>query len=114
METGLHIVIYTNILEPIHKQFIMYQLLKALKFIHCTGIIHLILKQSNLLINSDLYIKVCEFGLARCIATSTGKDVVMTNYVAKRWYRVSEILLGLTKYGTQADMGVLDAYSAYY
>ena len=114
METGLHIVIYTNILEPIHKQFIMYQLLKALKFIHCTGIIHLILKQSNLLINNDLYIKVCEFGLACCIATSTGKDVVMTDYVAKRWYRVSEILLGLTKYGTQADMGVLDAYSAYY
>ena len=78
-----------------------------------TGL-HTVICTSNLLINNDLYIKVCAFGLARCITTSTGKDVVMTDYVAKRWYRVPEILLGLTKYGTQADMGVLDAYSAYY
>ena len=33
METDLHTVIRANILEPIHKQFIMYQLLKELKFI---------------------------------------------------------------------------------
>ena len=104
METDLHTVIRANILEPIHKQFIMYQLLKALKFIHSAGIIHRDLKPSNLLINSDSYIKVCDFGLARCITSSTGKDVVMTDYVATRWYRAPEILLGSTKYGTQADM----------
>ena len=28
----------------------------------------------------------------------------MTDYVATRWYRAPEILLGSTKYGTQADM----------
>ena len=89
METDLHTVIRANILEPIHKQFIMYQLLKALKFIHSAGIIHR---------------KVCDFGLARCITSSSGKDVVMTDYVATRWYRAPEILLGSTKYGTQADM----------
>ena len=104
METDLHTVIRANILEPIHKQFIMYQLLKALKFIHSAGIIHRDLKPSNILINSDSYIKVCDFGLARCITTSSGKDVVMTDYVATRWYRAPEILLGSTKYGTQADM----------
>ena len=104
METDLHTVIRANILEPIHKQFIMYQLLKALKFIHSAAIIHRDLKPSNILINSDSYIKVCDFGLARCITSSTGKDVVMTDYVATRWYRAPEILLGSTKYGTQADM----------
>jgi mitogen-activated protein kinase 15 len=104
METDLHTVIRANILEPIHKQFIIYQLLKALKFIHSAGIIHRDLKPSNILINSDSYIKVCDFGLARCITTSSGKDVVMTDYVATRWYRAPEILLGSTKYGTQADM----------
>ena len=62
------------------------------------------LKPSNILINSDSYIKVCDFGLARCITTATGKDVVMTDYVATRWYRAPEILLGSTKYGIQADM----------
>ena len=104
METDLHTVIRANILEPIHKQFIMYQLLKALKSIHSAGIIHREFKPSNILINSDSYIKVCDFGLARCITSNTGKDVVMTDYVATRWYRAPEILLGSTKYGTQADM----------
>jgi len=104
METDLHTVIRANILEPIHKQFIMYQLLKALKFIHSAGIIHRDLKPSNILINSDSYIKVCDFGLARCVTSSIGKDVVMTDYVATRWYRAPEILFGSTKYSTQADM----------
>jgi mitogen-activated protein kinase 15 len=104
METDLHTVTRANILEPIHKQFIMYQLLKALKFIHSAAIIHRDLKPSNILINSDSYIKICDFGLARSVLSSTGKDVVMTDYVATRWYRAPEVLLGSTKYGTQADM----------
>lgn len=104
METDLHTVIRSNILEPIHKQFVMYQLLKALKFIHSAGIVHRDLKPSNILINSDSCIKVCDFGLARCITSLKKKDVIMTDYVATRWYRAPEILLGSTKYNSQADM----------
>ena len=72
METDLHTVIRANILEPIHKKFIMYQLLKALKFLHSAGIVHRDLKPSNILINSDSFIKVCDFGLARVLEV-TGK-----------------------------------------
>ena len=104
METDLHTVIRSNILEPIHKQFVMYQLLKALKFIHSAGIVHRDLKPSNILINSDSCIKVCDFGLARSVMSLTGKDIIMTDYVATRWYRAPEVLLGSTKYNTQADM----------
>lgn len=104
METDLHTVIRANILETIHKQFIMYQILKALKFIHSAGIIHRDLKPSNILINSEAYIKICDFGLARCISSAPNKDVTMTDYVATRWYRASEILLGSTKYTVQADL----------
>lgn len=104
METDLHTVIRANILEPIHKQFIMYQILKALKFIHSAGIIHRDLKPSNILINSEAYIKICDFGLARCTTSTVNKDITMTDYVATRWYRAPEILLGSTKYTTQADM----------
>jgi hypothetical protein len=32
MDTDLHAVIRANILEEVHKQYIMYQLLKALKY----------------------------------------------------------------------------------
>ena len=81
METDLHTVIRANILEPIHKQFIMYQLLKALKFIHSAGIIHRDLKPSNILINSDSFIKVCNFGLARCTTRAYKKDVIITEYL---------------------------------
>jgi mitogen-activated protein kinase 15 len=34
METDLHAVIRANILEDIHRQYIMYQTLKAMKFMH--------------------------------------------------------------------------------
>lgn len=34
METDLHAVIRANILEEIHRQYIVYQTLKALKFMH--------------------------------------------------------------------------------
>jgi mitogen-activated protein kinase 15 len=104
METDLYTVIRANILESIHKQFIMYQILKALKFIHSAGIIHRDLKPSNILINSEAYIKICDFGLARCVMGDSNNDVTMTDYVATRWYRAPEILLGSTKYSTQADM----------
>lgn len=104
METDLHTVIRANILESIHKQFIMYQILKAMKFIHSAGIIHRDLKPSNILINSEAFIKICDFGLARCTTSTGNKDITMTDYVATRWYRAPEILLGSTKYTTQADM----------
>jgi len=34
METDLHAVIRAKILEEIHKQYIIYQVLKALKYMH--------------------------------------------------------------------------------
>ncbi len=58
MEADLFNVIRAKILEEIHKKFITYQTLKALKFIHSTDIIHRDLKQSNIFINSDCHIKL--------------------------------------------------------
>ena len=40
METDLHAVIRANILEDVHKQYIMYQLFKALKYLHSADLIH--------------------------------------------------------------------------
>ena len=40
MDTDLHAVIRANILEEVHKQYIMYQLLKALKYMHTAGMLH--------------------------------------------------------------------------
>jgi mitogen-activated protein kinase 15 len=105
MEADLHHVIRANILEEIHKQYIVYQILKALKYLHSADLIHRDLKPSNILVNSDCHIKLCDFGLARSVA-STGDDtnIKLTDYVATRWYRAPEILLGSTKYSKAVDM----------
>ena len=48
METDLHNVIKKgNILKDIHKVFIMYQLFKAIKYIHSGNVIHRDLKVSR-------------------------------------------------------------------
>ena len=53
IETDLHAVIRAGILEEIHRKYIIYQLLKAIKFIHSGDLIHRDLKPSNVLINSE-------------------------------------------------------------
>jgi len=107
METDLHAVIRANILEDIHKRFIIYQLLKAIKYMHTAQVIHRDMKPSNLLLNSECLVKVADFGLARLIDAPKedgGRQQVLTDYVATRWYRAPEILLGSTTYTKGVDM----------
>jgi len=107
METDLHAVIRANILKDIHKQYILYQLFKALHYMHSGNVLHRDMKPSNLLLNSECFLKVADFGLARSIASlenDTVENPVLTDYVATRWYRAPEILLGSTKYTKGVDM----------
>lgn len=53
---------------------------------------------SNLLLNSECLLKIADFGLARSIEfkeeEGEGQGGLLTDYVATRWYRAPEILLG--------------------
>jgi mitogen-activated protein kinase 15 len=40
LETDLHAVIRANILEDVHKRYIIYQLLKAIKYMHTGQVLH--------------------------------------------------------------------------
>jgi mitogen-activated protein kinase 15 len=109
METDLHAVIRANILEDIHKQYIIYQLLKSLKYMHTGDLLHRDIKPSNMLLNSECLMKLADFGLARSLASVSGgsdsvSNPVLTDYVATRWYRAPEILLGSTKYTKGVDV----------
>ena len=105
MDTDLHAVIRANILEDIHKQYIIYQVLKCLKYMHSANLLHRDLKPSNLLLNSECHVKVADYGLARSLDTKDpDQQPLLTDYVATRWYRAPEILLGSNKYTKGVDM----------
>ena len=104
MEADLFNVIRANILQDIHKKFIIYQILKALKFIHSADIIHRDLKPSNVFINSDCHIKLGDFGLARTLDHNPHMGGLVTDYVATRWYRAPEMILAAQKYSKPIDM----------
>ena len=104
-----HAAIRASILQDIHKQYIVWQSLKALKYMHSAKLLHRDMKPSNLLLNSDCLMKVADFGLARSMHDLEGAFAddganSMTDYVATRWYRAPEILLGSTVYGFGVDM----------
>jgi mitogen-activated protein kinase 15 len=104
MEADLFNVIRANILQDIHKKFIIYQILKAIKFIHSADIIHRDLKPSNIFINSNCHIKLGDFGLARTLEHNPHMGNIVTEYVATRWYRAPEMILAGQKYGKPIDM----------
>ncbi|ESN97425.1 hypothetical protein HELRODRAFT_85482, partial [Helobdella robusta] len=108
MDTDLHNVIKKgNILSDVHKQFIMYQLLAATKYLHSGNVIHRDYKPSNVLLDGQCIVKVCDFGLARSLSQITVDeqgDPNLTEYVATRWYRAPEILLACHTYTKGVDM----------
>ncbi|EZA55797.1 Putative serine/threonine-protein kinase C05D10.2 [Ooceraea biroi] len=114
METDLHNVIKRgNILKDIHKVFIMYQLFKAIKYIHSGNVIHRDLKPSNVLLNAQCHCKIADFGLARSVTQigegdgESGSDPTLTDYVATRWYRAPEILVASKRLYPRRDAAPL-------
>lgn len=105
METDLACVIRSpQELTDEHVQFFIYQVLRGLKYIHSANVIHRDLKPRNLLVDSNCDLKICDFGLARVNDPQYGDKCNMSNYVATRWYRAPEVIMGRNKYTSAVDM----------
>lgn len=104
MDIDLHSVIRENILKDKHKQYIIYQIAKAMKYLHTGELLHRDLKPSNVLINSECHVKLCDFGLVRSLVKTEAGCPIMTEYVATRWYRAPEILMGSHTYTKGVDI----------
>uniref|UniRef100_UPI00358ED497 extracellular signal-regulated kinase 2-like isoform X3 n=1 Tax=Myxine glutinosa TaxID=7769 RepID=UPI00358ED497 len=104
MDTDLHAVIKKrSILHDVHKRYILYQILKATKYIHSGNVIHRDLKPSNILLDSQCSVRLCDFGLARSLGQIEDEHCGLTQYVVTRWYRAPEIFLGC-QYTKGVDM----------
>ena len=84
-----------------HYQFILYQILRALYFLHSANIIHRDFKPSNVLINEDCTVKLCDFGMSRGIKE---ENILLTEYVVTRYYRAPEVMLSSHHYTKKIDV----------
>ncbi|OQS04313.1 mitogen-activated protein kinase, partial [Thraustotheca clavata] len=111
-----------------HVQVFLHQLLRGLKYLQHCHVIHRDLKPANILLNEDLSLKICDFGLARVYESTEDQEQPaqsaysrdsfndstdnqtpklmhrqMTRHVVSRFYRAPELIL-LQDYGPPVDM----------
>lgn len=90
-----------QVLTEQHLQYILFQILRSLKYIHSANVLHRDLKPSNVLIDANCDVALCDFGLSRGF-NDTCDD--LTEYVVTRWYRPPELLLRCVHYGKPVDV----------
>ncbi|KAK9707512.1 hypothetical protein RND81_07G202400 [Saponaria officinalis] len=88
---------------------LMLQLLDGIKYLHDNWVLHRDLKTSNLLLNNQGELKICDFGLARQYGSPLKP---YTHLVVTLWYRAPELLLGAREYSTAIDMWSLGCIMA--
>lgn len=82
----------------------LHQLVHAIDWCHQHSVIHRDIKPENLLVDEGRgLLKLCDFGFSRMLPVD-GRPAELTDYVATRWYRSPELLLGLTHYGYEVDI----------
>ncbi|KAM1397601.1 hypothetical protein ACFX2I_015157 [Malus domestica] len=82
-------------------KYLMKQLLEGVESLHDNWILHRDLKTSNILLNMEGELKICDFGLSRQYGSPLKP---YTPLVVTLWYRAPEILLGAKQYSTAIDM----------
>ena len=80
---------------------IMKQVLRGLRYLHSSFIVHRDLKVSNLLMTDKGCVKIADFGLARWYGLPLKP---MTPKVVTLWYRAPELLLNSENQTTAIDM----------
>ncbi|KAL1123283.1 hypothetical protein AAG570_002369 [Ranatra chinensis] len=69
----------------------LFQIVRAIDFCHENNIVHRDVKPENVLISNNGILKLCA-------------NEPYTEYVATRWYRAPELLVGDSKYGRPVDI----------
>lgn len=106
--------------KMLHVKYFLYQILRALLYMHSANLVHRDLKPANVLVNEDCSLRVADFGLSRCITEIpevargewlAGKQLKkqLTQHMQTRWYRAPEVCLMEQRRETQFAMDIWGA-----
>ncbi|XP_035869908.1 cyclin-dependent kinase-like 3 isoform X2 [Phyllostomus discolor] len=95
---------YCHGLENKRLKKYLFQIIRAIEYLHNNNIIHRDIKPENVLVSQSGITKLCDFGFARTLAAPGD---IYTDYVATRWYRAPELVLKDTCYGKPVDIWAL-------
>eukprot|EP01056_Protomagalhaensia_sp_Gyna25_P004529 Protomagalhaensia_sp_Gyna_25__4528@NODE_416_length_3500_cov_53_818261_g310_i1_p2_GENE_NODE_416_length_3500_cov_53_818261_g310_i1NODE_416_length_3500_cov_53_818261_g310_i1_p2_ORF_typecomplete_len404_score87_69Pkinase/PF00069_25/8_6e60Pkinase_Tyr/PF07714_17/1e38Kdo/PF06293_14/3_8e11Kinaselike/PF14531_6/4_9e11Pkinase_fungal/PF17667_1/3_8e09WaaY/PF06176_11/0_00025APH/PF01636_23/0_00078RIO1/PF01163_22/0_0071FTA2/PF13095_6/0_011YrbLPhoP_reg/PF10707_9/0_028Pox_serthr_kin/PF05445_11/0_17_NODE_416_length len=83
---------------------LMFQILSAIAYVHSKGILHRDVKPQNILLTErETRAKLADFGLA-CVYDLSPPHEQKNCSAITLWYRPPELLLGHSKYATDADI----------
>ncbi|CAG8941122.1 unnamed protein product [Penicillium salamii] len=98
MQTDLRTLIESKSIGDEFVPFLLYQMLRGLKYLHSASIPHGDLRPESILINQNCDLKICDLGLPGVQETHT------MSYIATRCYRAPELLLTCQSYDEKVDV----------
>jgi serine/threonine protein kinase len=106
MPTSLHRYCSTVKIDSKHLSMFFiklfaFEMFSGLAYLHHIGVTHRDLKPENVLVDPETGdLKICDFGSAKQLRPDEGS----TSYIASRYYRAPELILGSTHYTTAVDI----------
>ncbi|CAG7854977.1 Mitogen-activated protein kinase spm1 Short=MAP kinase spm1; AltName: Full=MAP kinase pmk1 [Serendipita indica DSM 11827] len=94
-------------LTKAHVQYLMYQLCCAVRHIHSAGIIHGAIQPSNILVDSDVSLRICDFSNAQTWngnSLARGSNPSLCTTGGSIIYKAPELLLGVSKVSFAVDI----------
>lgn len=98
-----------KLIPIMHTKVYMYQICRALSYIHSLGVCHRDIKPQNLLLNARTHdVKLCDFGSAKVLV----KGEPNVAYICSRYYRAPELVFEATEYTCAIDVWSLGCVMA--
>lgn len=84
-----------------HMKAYIFQLSRAMLYLHGFGISHRDIKPSNILVDpTKVSLKICDFGSAKKLEPKQPS----VSYICSRYYRAPELIIGCQEYSTKIDI----------